>query len=119
MLDHPWSEGGPLRWPPLRKFSGSVHGELDPNYTVPASIFETEVIKMSLVVRKPVFDVSDQARHNKIARGFKFRISEVYGLYYPCSENKGADQLHSYYAADLHLCFCTCKKSFFFITRLK
>ena len=27
------------------------------------------------------------------------------GLYYLCSENKEADQLRSYCAADLHLCF--------------
>ena len=27
-------------------------------------------------------------------------------LYYPCSENKGDDQLRSYCEADLHLCFC-------------
>ena len=26
-------------------------------------------------------------------------------LLYPCSENKGADQLRSYCEADLHLCF--------------
>ena len=26
-------------------------------------------------------------------------------MYYPCSENKGADQLHSYCEADLRLCF--------------
>ena len=29
----------------------------------------------------------------KMARGFKFWIYEVEGLYYICSENKGADQL--------------------------
>ena len=28
-----------------------------------------------------------------MARGLKFWISEVEGLYYSCSENKGADQL--------------------------
>ena len=28
----------------------------------------------------------------KMARGLKFRIYEVEGLYYLCSENKGADQ---------------------------
>ena len=28
------------------------------------------------------------------------------GLYYLCSKNKGADQLLSYCAADLHVCFC-------------
>ena len=26
-------------------------------------------------------------------------------MYYPCSENKGADQLSSYCEADLRLCF--------------
>ena len=30
---------------------------------------------------------------------------EVEGLYYLCSENKGADQLRSYRLADLHLLF--------------
>ena len=42
-------------------------------------------------------------------------------LYYPCSENKGADQfrglrfasLHAYREADLHLSFCVCKKLVF------
>ena len=33
----------------------------------------------------------------------------VEGFYYLCSENKGADQLRSYCAADLRLCFCICK----------
>ena len=39
----------------------------------------------------------------KMARGLKFWISEVEGLYYLSSENKGADQLRSY-------CFGICKK---------
>ena len=30
---------------------------------------------------------------------------KVEELYFPCSENKDADQLHSYCQADLHLCF--------------
>ena len=29
-------------------------------------------------------------------------------LYYPCSENKGADQLRGYREADLRLCFRIC-----------
>ena len=41
----------------------------------------------------------------KVARGLKFRIYEVEGLYYLCSENKGADQLRGYREADLRLCF--------------
>ena len=32
------------------------------------------------------------------------------GLYYPYSENKGADQLRGYREADLRLCFRICKK---------
>ena len=37
---------------------------------------------------------------------------------YPCSENKGADQLRGYREADLRLCFHICKKPFFLMTRL-
>ena len=35
------------------------------------------------------------------------------GLHYLCSKKKGADQLSSYCAADLHLCFSMCKKLVF------
>ena len=35
------------------------------------------------------------------------------GLYYPYSENKGADQLRGYREADLRLCFRICKKKRF------
>ena len=48
-----------------------------------------------------------------MARGLKFQIKEVEGLYYLCRENKGADQLRgklrAYREADLRLCFCICK----------
>ena len=30
-------------------------------------------------------------------------------MYYPCSENKDADQLHGYREADLRLCFRICR----------
>ena len=30
-------------------------------------------------------------------------------MYYPCSENKDADQLRGYREADLRLCFRSCK----------
>ena len=30
-------------------------------------------------------------------------------MYYPCSENKGADQLRRYRATGLHPCFSICK----------
>ena len=48
-----------------------------------------------------------------MARGLKFRIQEVEGLYYLCSENKGADQLRGYREADLRLCFRICEKPVF------
>ena len=34
-------------------------------------------------------------------------------MHYPCSENKGADQLRSYCEADLRLCFRTGKNPVF------
>ena len=48
-----------------------------------------------------------------MAKGLKLRILEVEGLYYPCSENKGADQLRDYREPDLHLYFRICKKTVF------
>ena len=46
-------------------------------------------------------------------RSLKFCIKEVKGLYYLCSENKGADQLRGYREADLRLCFRICKNPVF------
>ena len=50
-------------------------------------------------------DTNRPAYSQRMARGLKFRIKKVEELYYPCSENKGADQLRSYCEADLRLCF--------------
>ena len=36
-------------------------------------------------------------------------MKEEEGLYYPCSKNKGADQLHGYCEADLRFCFRICR----------
>ena len=47
-----------------------------------------------------------------MARCLKFQIQEAEGLYYLCSENKGADQLRGYREADLRLCFRICKNRF-------
>ena len=53
----------------------------------------------------------------KITRSLKFQIKKIEGLYmyYLCSKDKGTDQLHSYPAADLCLCFHICKKQIFSI----
>ena len=70
---------------------------------------------MSRVMRKPTFwfptksDTNQAVQSQKMARGSKFRIRKVEGLYYPCSENKGADQLRGYREADLRLRFRICK----------
>ena len=67
---------------------------------------------------KPVFSVSDQVRHKPgcTATDDKrlefWNFLEVEGLYYPCSENKGADKLSGYCAADLCLCFRKYKRQF-------
>ena len=58
-------------------------------------------------------DTNRAWRPQKMAWGLKFRILEVEGLYYPCSENKGTDQLCGYRTADLHLCFRICKNPVF------
>ena len=74
------------------------------------------VIQISLVVRKPVFGVSDTNRAvqaQKMARGLKFRIKIQEGLFYLCGENKGADQLRGYREADLRFCFRICKRPVF------
>ena len=66
-------------------------------------------------MRKPTFsfptrsDTNHAVQLQNIARDLKFRIKKVEGLYYLCSENKGADQLRGYCEADLRLCFRICK----------
>ena len=52
-------------------------------------------------MRKPAMwfpnrsDTNRAVQAKKMARGWKFYIKKVEELYYPCSENKGADQLRS------------------------
>ena len=66
-------------------------------------------------MRKPAFwfptwsDTNQAVQLQKMARGLKFQILKVEGLYYLCSENKGADQLRGHREADLRLCFHICK----------
>ena len=79
---------------------------------------------MSLVVRKPVFGVSDQVRHKPgcttTEDGWTLEIWDLGSerLYYLCSENKGADQLRGYRSADLRLCFSHMQKADFLTTSL-
>ena len=54
----------------------------------------------------PTRSDTNRAVHSlNMARGLKFRVQKVEGFYYPCSENKGADQLRGQREADLRLCF--------------
>ena len=54
-------------------------------------------------------DTNQSVQSQKQARSMKFWIYQVEELYYPCSENKGADQLRGYREADLRLCFRLCR----------
>ena len=65
-----------------------------------------------------VSDTNRAVQPQKMARSLKVRVYEVEGLYYPCSENKGAEQLRGYRESDLRLCFRICEKAGFLITRL-
>ena len=70
---------------------------------------------MSHLVGKPTMwfpnrsDTNQAVQLQKQARSLKFcsKVEEV--LYYPSSENKGADQLRGYREADLRLCFRICR----------
>ena len=74
-------------------------------YTCEPRHEKTNILVSDLVQHKPACTATVQ----KTARGLKFRNKKVEGLYYRCSENKGADQLRGYREADLRLCFCICK----------
>ena len=70
---------------------------------------------MSPEVRKPTIwiltrsDTNQAVQLQGMARGLKFCSYEEEVLYYPSSENKGADQLRGYREADLRLCFRICR----------
>ena len=64
--------------------------------------------KMSLVVRKPVFGVSDQVDTNRAVLSHKRWLEEVEisdNCAIRIAINKGADQLRGYREADLRICF--------------
>ena len=50
-------------------------------------------------------DTNRAIQTRKMVTGLKFQIYVEEGLYYPCSESKGADQLRGYREADLRLLF--------------
>ena len=59
---------------------------------------------ISRFMRKPTMWLPTRTelhKAQKVARGWKFWMLKVKELYYPCSENKGIDQLRSYWEADL------------------
>ena len=77
-------------------------------------------VNMSLIKRKPVFRVPDQAQHkpgcSATEDGQRLEISDLSSrgiLYYPYSENKSPDRLRSNREADLSLCFRISKKPVF------
>ena len=71
----------------------------------------SHVIKILSLGVSPKYNTNWAVQPQEVARGLKFRIEEVRGLYY-VAKNKGADQLHGCCAAVLLLCFCICKFRF-------
>ena len=77
--------------------------------------YKRDLKQMSLGVRKPKIwvlsrsDTNRAVQSQKMVRGLKFWIKKVEELYFPCSKNKGADQLCSYCEVDLRLCFRLCR----------
>ena len=51
------------------------------------------------------YDINGPVKSQKKGRSLKFWIQVEEGLYYLSIENKGTDQLRSYFEADLRLCF--------------
>ena len=69
---------------------------------------------MNRVMRNTIFGVYDLVRH-KLGRTTTEdcnRVENEEALYNRCSENKSADQMCGYRAADLRLCFRICKNRF-------
>ena len=58
-------------------------------------------------------DTNRPVQAQKQARSLKSWGYVEEELYYPSSENKGADQLRGYREADLRLCFHLCRLLFF------
>ena len=72
---------------------------------------------MSNVVRKLSSELTTRSNTMRAVRQQKMaRILNVNGYNYLCSEKETADQLRSYRAADLRLCFRICKKQPFYHT---
>ena len=71
-------------------------------YPIPGRRSVRQKQYLSRVRRKPTFwfltwsDTNQAVRPRKMARGLKFRIQKEDGLYFLCSENKGADQLRGF-----------------------
>ena len=75
----------------------------------------SSINNLSLCLRKPTIwvptrsDTNQPVQSQTQARSLIFWITVEEGLCYPCSENKGADQLRGYREADLRLCFRLCR----------
>ena len=80
---------------------------------------KSPLIHLSHLVGKPTMwfpnrsDTNPPVHLQKQARSLKLWSKVEEELYYPSSENKGADQLRGYREADLRLCVRLCRLLFF------
>ena len=78
-------------------------------------MMDKSIRHLSRLVGKPTMWFMNRSHTNQPvqaqerARSLKFWIEVEEDLYYPSSENKGADQLRGYREADLRLCFRLCR----------
>ena len=88
-------------------FSTSRDCFLSTSFLLGVRLDRSEKKKITVKMRKPTFwcstwsDTNRALQPQKMARGLKFQISKVEGLYSLCRENKGADQLCDYLFAYL------------------
>ena len=76
-----------------------------------AKLMDINLLNMSHLVEKPSIWFPNRTDTNRHVQLQNLKILEIVEeeLYYPSSENKGADQLRSYREADLRLCFRLCR----------
>ena len=75
---------------------------------------------MKCIMRKPTmwFPTRSDIQLQTMPRGWIFLIQKVEEMYYPCSENKGVDQLRGHGEADQRLCFSYMQNVGFLMRRL-
>ena len=90
-------------------FSSSKAVDSDKADTAKGQYYKSRLVEKPTMWFPNRSDTNRPVQAQKRARSLKFRSLVEEGLYYPSSENKGADQLRGYREADLRLCYRLCR----------